>query len=127
MIDNKKKRLNRFDFFLIILGILILFVLICFVLTGTIGNCAVVYQNSQAVKTIPLGKDATYTFVSEDGGYNVVVVENGEIYVSEADCQGQDCVYRGKISQNNESIICLPHKLSITVHNTDKELDAEVY
>lgn len=126
MIKEKKKNLNKFDFFLIILGILIFLILIFFVLTRTSGECAVVYQNSQAVKTISLKKDATYTFESEDGGINVVSVENGEIFVKEADCPGQDCVNRGKISQNNESIVCLPHKLSITVHTGEKEYDAEV-
>lgn len=127
MSKEKRRKLNKFDFFLIILAILILFLLLFFVLTRTTGECAVVYQNNQAVKTIPLNKDATYTFESEDGGINVVVVENGEIYVSEADCKGQDCVNRGRISGNNESIICLPHKLSITVHTGEKEeYDAEV-
>lgn len=126
MSDKKKKSLNKFDFFLIILGVLLLLPLIFFLLTKTSGDCAVVYQNSQAVKTISLKKDATYTFESEDGGINIVSVENGEIYVKEADCPGQDCVIRGKISDNNESIVCLPHKLSITVHTGEKEYDAEV-
>ena len=126
MSDKKKKSLNKFDFFLIILGVLLLLILLFFLLTKTSGDCAVVYQNSQAVKTISLKKDATYTFESEDGGINIVSVENGEIYVKEADCPGQDCVIRGKISDNNESIVCLPHKLSITVHTGEKEYDAEV-
>lgn len=115
MTDDPKKRMNVFDYILVAVGVGILCALIVVFVFGKKGNVAFVYQNNSEIARISLDKDGVYKFDSEDGGYNTVVVENGEIFVREADCKGLDCVKRGRISSENESIICLPHKLSIIV------------
>lgn len=48
-------------------------------------------------------------------GENIVIIKNGEVYVSEADCPDKICVNHKPISDVGETIICLPHKLVIEI------------
>ncbi len=47
--------------------------------------------------------------------HNTVVIENGEVRVSSADCKNQICVNTPKISSTGEQIICLPNQVIIEV------------
>ena len=57
-----------------------------------------------------------YSFTLEDGsGANTVQVERGRIRISAADCPDQVCVKQGWISGGAVPIICLPHRLIVTI------------
>ena len=56
---------------------------------------------------LPLGEDDSIR-IDTDGGYNVITVKDGEVTVSEAECRDQICV-------EDKTIVCLPHKLVVTV------------
>jgi len=61
-------------------------------------------------------------------GNNVVVIENGFVYMEEADCKDGLCVKQGKKQYNGESIICLPHRVLVTVSGSKQgEVDSFVY
>ena len=49
------------------------------------------------------------------GGRNVLVIEQGEARVSEADCPDKICAKHKPVSKSGETIICLPHKLVVEV------------
>ncbi len=74
-----------------------------------------------ATYDMPLGEDATLV-VESSAGKNVVVVKGGAVCVSEADCPNLDCVHQGEISNAGQQIICLPHKLVVSI--TDGSGDA---
>ena len=48
-------------------------------------------------------------------GTNTVVIKDGVVYMSEANCKNQVCVNSGKISKKGESIICLPNKVIVEI------------
>lgn len=50
-----------------------------------------------------------------NGGTNILVIENGEAYLSEADCPDLLCVKQGRIRYNGQTITCLPNRLTVTV------------
>ena len=50
-----------------------------------------------------------------NGGTNILVIKNGEAYLSYADCPDHTCVRTGKIKYVGQSIVCLPNKVTITV------------
>lgn len=83
---------------------------------------AEIYQNGKLIRTVSLLENTEFT-VYCDGGFNVVTVSDGKIYVSSADCPDKVCVKQGKIS-GAVPIVCLPHKLEIRVVNGDKTVDA---
>ena len=75
---------------------------------------AVVHASDGSEKKLPLDKDATIT-VSTDLGSNTIAVSNGAVSVIDADCPNHDCIQQGEISNTNQQIVCLPHKLWIEV------------
>ena len=75
---------------------------------------ALVHDGNGAVYELPLSEDAERVIVT-DLGTNVVQVQDGAVFVREADCANQDCVHQGKLSGPGTQIICLPHKLWIEV------------
>ena len=59
---------------------------------------------------------------------NVVVIENGKVRVTEADCPDGICKEYRPISYVGETIVCLPHKVVIEIvgESTEPELDVVV-
>ncbi len=97
---------------------------VCFLLRGIVfrsdAACAEIVQDGKVIGTVRLdGGTQDIRVETEDGGYNIVHVENGGVSVIDADCSGHDCMRQGTVCRTGESIICLPHRLTITVKSTD--------
>ncbi len=80
---------------------------------------AVVRLDGETVERLPLDRDARYTVNAPDGGSNTVVVEDGAVCIEAADCPDQICVRTGRIREAGEVVVCLPHRLSVTVESAD--------
>ena len=75
----------------------------------------VIKQDGKVIKTLPLDRDGDFT-VHSPLGKNVLQVKNGTVSVTEADCPDKICVKTAALSRQNPSVIvCLPHKLIITL------------
>ena len=93
-------------------------------LTRERGGEAVVTVDGQLAATIPLSVDVSLPVGEGKGFLNVVEVSGGRVRVVEADCPDRLCVRQGWIAYDGESIVCLPHKLVVTVRGTAGDLDA---
>lgn len=82
---------------------------------GGEGAYVVVTQNSDIVCRLPLSEDSTTELTDSRGGFNILVIENGEAFISDADCGDHTCIRTGRISREGERIVCLPHKLVIEI------------
>ena len=85
--------------------------------TGT-GAQAVVTVEGREIGRYPLKKNGTFPL---NGGTNILVVENGEAWVSEANCPDKVCMGMGKISRNGEFIACLPNRLLVVVEGAAED------
>ena len=85
--------------------------------TGS-GARAVVTVEGREVGRYPLSKNGTFPL---NGGTNILVVENGEAWVSEANCPDKVCMGMGKISRNGEFIACLPNRLLVVVEGAAED------
>lgn len=83
-------------------------------LTRTPGGTVRVSVDGNVVAELPLDRDCVRVFESERGS-NTVVIEGGGVSVTAADCPDHVCVKQGVIRYDGESIVCLPHKLVVTV------------
>ena len=71
---------------------------------------------------LPFAEKHTVRIIQPDGGENTVTLTGNSVYMTEANCEGQDCVQMGEVTRENLEvrvmggfIICLPHKLSVEV------------
>lgn len=78
------------------------------------GGIVRVQVDGETVKELPLSED-TRLMLGEGGRANTLVIEDGTAKVAVADCPDQICVNHGAIRYDGESIVCLPHKLVVTV------------
>ena len=67
-----------------------------------------------------LAKNGTHSL---NGGTNILVIEDGKAYLSDANCPDKLCVHQGKISMTGETITCLPNKLTVTVFGAEESVD----
>ncbi len=82
--------------------------------TAKSGNHVKVNLNGKNVAVYPLEKNAEHK-IKTDYGYNLLVIKDGSAYIADADCRDKICQHHRAIKKEGESIICLPHKLVVTV------------
>lgn len=88
------------------------------------GNIQIL-QDGKLLYEYPAQTEQTVSVSFEDGGYNLVLIGDGSVRVTDADCPDKLCVKQRSISKNGESIICLPHKLVVQiVSKEESDLDA---
>ncbi|MGN1202949.1 MAG: NusG domain II-containing protein [Eubacterium sp.] len=82
--------------------------------------------DGEVSETLPLDTDATREIITDNGGTNTLVIKDGYAKMTDANCPDGICVNHQKIKRNGESIICLPHKVVVTVvnENDTDEIDA---
>lgn len=88
------------------------------------GGTAIVQIDGREIYRLNL-QEETEILLEEDG-YNKIVVKDGAVAVTEADCPDQVCVRTGGISATGEVIACLPHELIITIEGVQGQQDAAV-
>lgn len=87
-----------------------------------------VIQDGHEIAAYSLLEDRIESIPYGDENYNLLLISNGQVSVSDADCPDKLCVHQHSISRNGESIICLPHKLVIQIEaKEESELDAVTY
>ena len=76
------------------------------------GGVAVVRVNGVETERHSLAVDGTFSL---NGGTNILVIQDGQAWLSEADCPDLLCVKQGKIHYTGQVITCLPNRLTVTV------------
>lgn len=111
--ENKKRRRDL----LLIAGLLLLggVVLLLTLLLRIPGEQVVVEVDGAVYGTYDLHKNARIRIETEDGRYNVLEITDGFAAVTQASCPDKLCIHQHRISCSDESIICLPNKVIITI------------
>ena len=123
----EKKKIKR-DIMLISTLIIVCvaaFLIINFVVKKD-GITAAVKVDGNIVYMHPLDKNASVTVEGYQGGSNTVVIENGTVYMKDADCPDKLCEKTGKISKNGETIVCLPHRVVVEIQGGEGNVDSLV-
>ena len=80
----------------------------------------IIKDDGEVIKTYPFNEATDETFEYVDGDeINLVVIKDGKVTVTEANCRDQICVKTRSISQNGEIIVCLPHKFTVEIYSED--------
>ena len=110
------RRLKKGDFWLIggllILAALLFLWRVCF--PAQPGATVRVTVDDALFATYPLSADTEADIVTPYGR-NRLVIQGGAVWVGDADCPQQICVHHRPVSASGDVIVCLPHRLVVTV------------
>ena len=107
----------------IIVGIIVFFL---YFVGGESGQYVQVEIDEKIVDTIKLDEDFEKEYKNGEDS-NKLEIKDGKATMISANCPDGICVNHKPIYRNGESIICLPHKMVVTVTGdspTDDEIDA---
>ncbi len=76
-------------------------------------STVVVTIDGEEVLRRPLAMEDTYEIAQEDGSVNIIAVEDGAVFMQEANCRDGLCIRQGKMRNGAKTIVCLPHKLVV--------------
>ena len=94
-----------------------------------IGTDFIVAIDGQEVLRAPLAKDGSYPIRQDDGALNLVAVEDGHVFVREANCRDGLCMRQGRTNTAAKTLVCLPHRLTVrvvTLEGQAEDLDVVV-
>ena len=94
-------------------------VFIIFAIFQKDGAIARVTVDGVFVGEYSLSQDGEYSI---NGGTNILVIENGVVYMKYASCPDGLCINQGKKSHSGERIICLPNRVIIEIIGEGEEL-----
>lgn len=87
------------------------------------GAFATVTVDGRRMSRIPLSADGEYEFEGYGGGRNILRISEGGCEMIHADCPDGICIQTGRIDRPGESIICMPHRLMVSIEG-DAVIDA---
>ena len=85
------------------------------IFNGGPGGTAVVTVDGREIAVLDLSKDQELTADGAYGGSNHIKIQDGQVWVTEATCPDKICIHQGKISQEGETIVCLPNRMIIQI------------
>lgn len=114
--------MKKNDIFLIA-GILFLAIAIAaayFIAYPQNGDMVQVSVDGLAVKTFPLNQNTSYTIRAKADEENILEIKDGYARITAANCPDKLCVHQRKISKQGETLVCLPHKVVVSVISSKK-------
>ena len=90
------------------------------------GSLAVITVNGSEYGSYSLNQNQEI-IVQLDQGSNTVVIEDGSVFMKDADCPDRYCVTKGRIYRTGDTIVCLPHRLVVEIRsNTDQNTEYDI-
>ena len=114
---DKKKKNDLI--FIVLLLVVAMTVGGCLLLFRTEGDRVVVLVAGEVYGEYALSQNQTVEIVTEKGR-NLLVIENGRAYVSDASCPDGICAKHRPVSFVGQSILCKPHQVAIEIRGKDK-------
>lgn len=120
--------MKKKDILLIVLalGVAGLLYAVSLISGGEAATTVVVTVDGQEVLRRPLALEDSYEIRQEDGSVNVIAVEDGAVYMQEANCRDGLCMAQGKMRNAAKTIVCLPHKLVVSLTGDAPQEDGDL-
>ena len=109
-----RKYKNDIIFIAAILAVVAIAAVALLLLRGE-GSTVTVEVDRQIIGTYSLAIDRVVDITTDDGEMNRRVIRDGKAFMESATCPDGVCVSHRPISREGETIVCLPHKVVVTV------------
>ncbi|MBN2853189.1 MAG: NusG domain II-containing protein [Clostridia bacterium] len=119
---DKKRRRNDYVVIVLLFLIPLLFLLAFYAgRNNSTADSVSIEVNNETYGIYPLNVDREI-HLHDDKIDNLVVIKNGEVFISEANCKDQICVFHSPISKQGEQIVCLPNKVVVEIISSEKNI-----
>ncbi len=122
---EKSKKRNDIIFIIALVCTVSIIGLSFFLLQGE-GSSVTVTVSGELYATYSLESDIAVTIESGEDHVNLLVIKDGYAFVESATCPDGICAAHRPISREGESIVCLPHRVVITVHSENHEDEPDI-
>jgi len=85
-----------------------------------------VHMKGQLMGSYPLSQDYEETFES-DLGFNHMVIKEGQVTISDADCLDLICVHTKAATKKGDAIVCVPNEFMIEITGEGAFIDEISY
>ena len=125
----KKNRIKRND--IILTAIFLIIAVLLFASYNLFfrktGSFVQVTADGKVINSLSLSKDTTIT-INGYNGKNILQIKDGYASIIEADCPDKLCQKQKKIKYDVEMIVCLPHKVIVSVISQEEtKIDGIAY
>lgn len=120
MKNDRQKTKAELILVIVLIAIAVCFYLYLNFLSPSKGAKVQILVDGEVTQEYDLFSSQKVAIETENGGQNMLVIDNGECYLDDANCPDKLCVKQGVISKSGQSIICLPHKVVITIEGADE-------
>ena len=90
---------------------------------GAEASSVVVTVDGREMLRRPLAMENSYEIAQEDGSVNVIRVEDGAVFMQEANGRDGLCIRQGRMKNAAKTIVCLPLKLVVQLTGDAPESD----
>ena len=120
---SKNRKLKNDVVLAVVITLLATAGLLLFNLLKTQGDYVSVKINGEEKYRYSLSENVdTVIYTGENNNQeNRLIIENNQAYVVSADCPDKICVGHRPVSNVNESIVCLPHKVVVEIVSDEAE------
>ncbi len=120
---SKNRKLKNDVVLAVVITLLATAGLLLFNLLKTQGDYVSVKINGEEKYRYSLSENVdTVIYTGENNNQeNRLIIENNQAYIISADCPDKICVGHRPVSNVNESIVCLPHKVVVEIVSDEAE------
>lgn len=116
----KNKKLAADLCFIALALVLAAVLFMLFAAGGDSGAWAVVCVNGEETARYSLEENGEYPL---NGGTNILVIQDGEAWLVDANCPDKLCVKQGRIKYTGQCITCLPNRLTVTLEGAEQGIE----
>lgn len=84
---------------------------------GTGSGKVYIYVGGDLYGSYDLSDDTSVHLDNGKGISNDIVISGGSVYMKDATCPGKQCVHTGRISRNDQSIVCAPAGILVIIRS----------
>lgn len=97
----------------VILALALTVYLVLFLIYKDSGEVVVVRVSGEEYARLPLNED-TELIIDGSGGTNLLVIKDGQAFISEASCPDRICVHTG-VASEIKTIVCMPNEVTVSI------------
>ena len=113
--------MKKGDFILVTLAVIFL---VLWLFPKGSGDSVSISVNGELYRSVPLNED-TEILIETEYGKNTVVIKNGEVYITDADCPDKLCE-KEKLSGTGRSVVCLPNRVAVRIEGKKQKEEIDV-